>query len=143
MNNVYFACRECKDYIDGGYRWPVSTLYKDQWSNFPLTVSVDDVLAHAEYWSGETLHPFLAATLPAARAFLMAHRTHDLVFGDSESFLNMDDPTHSAFDWLELNSLTDASHLRYCFEPRYQEYYRRNRVRNGLSPDAEQDGEPF
>ena len=118
LNEVYFACRQCKDYIDAGYRWAVTVLFPGQWDRFPLTIDVDAVLAHHAYWSGESEHPSLAATLPAARRFIEAHREHALVFGDSESFMSIDGDNYDELEWLDVGSLTQPV-LTMCFEPRY------------------------
>ena len=119
MNDVYFACRDCKNYIDAGYRWPVSTLFQNRVDGFPLDVHPQEVLSHAEYWSGATGHPYLAAVLPAARRFLLAHQDHDLVFGDAESFMNFDDPANLHLEWLDEASLDEPSLQTLCLEPRY------------------------
>jgi len=119
MNGVYFACRDCKNYIDAGYRWPVSTLFPNQWEQFPLAISVEEVLAHSEYWGGVTAHPYLAAALPAARRFLLFHRTHRLLFGDTESFMDFDDLKHGYLEWLDEGSLEEPKLQTICLEPRY------------------------
>lgn len=119
MNNVYFACRGCKNYIDAGYRWPVSTLFRNRWDEFPLKINLQEVLSHTEYWSGVTAHAYLAEVLPAARQFLIKHGEHDLVFGDDSSFMEFDDTTHSDLEWLDEGSLNQPQHNTICLEPRY------------------------
>ena len=114
MNDVFFACRDCKSYINAGYRWPVSTLFPDHWGQFPLKLDVQAVLSHREYWGGETLHPYLTEVLPAARRFLLSHEAHDLVFGDVESFMDFDDPGHRYLEWLNAASLSEPSARPYA-----------------------------
>ncbi|WP_457337986.1 hypothetical protein [Rhizobacter sp. P5_C2] len=119
MNDVFFACRTCKDYIDAGYRWPVTTLFPDQRDQFPLKVNVQAVLSNAEYWGGETAHPYLAKVLPAARRFLHSHEAHDLVFGDFDAFMKFDDSKHAYLEWLEVTTIDDPELQTLCLEPRY------------------------
>jgi hypothetical protein len=42
-----------------------------------------------------------------------------------------------------LANAASAEQIAFDYAPQIQEYYRRNRVTNGHSTDAEQDGEPF
>lgn len=66
-----------------------------------------------------TEHPYLAAVLPAARRFLLAHQDHELVFGDSESLMNFDEPAHLHLKWLDEASLDEPSLQALCLDPRY------------------------
>jgi hypothetical protein len=120
MNDVYFACQDCKNYIDAGYRWAAKCLFWNQESRYPILISTDDILANAEYWSGTTANAFLADVLPAARRFLLGHRGHQVVFGDSGSFASYDAPSYSFLEWLDVRALEEkANPARFIFEPRY------------------------
>jgi hypothetical protein len=119
MNNVYFACQDCKKYIDAGYRSTLSTLYLDQWDQFPITVSVDEVLSYKDPLDSVADRPYLAGAVPSAHYFLVAHQTHNILFGDDESFKNFDEPNYSYLQWLDVGSLEEPTLNTTCFEPRY------------------------
>ena len=119
MNDVYFACRDCNNYIDAGYRWSMSTLFRNRWGQFPLKINPQEVLSNVEYWSGVNENPYLAAALPAVRQFLLNHEAHDLIFGNSESFMNFDDQAYRYLEWLDEGSLGEPSLETLCLEPRY------------------------
>jgi len=50
MNCRYFACTDCKKYIDAGYRWAYCMLEDPGIVRLDETVSASAVLAAAEYW---------------------------------------------------------------------------------------------
>ncbi len=45
MNNVYFACTECKTYVDAGYRWAYWQLEKPKTVIQGAVVEVDRLLS--------------------------------------------------------------------------------------------------
>jgi hypothetical protein len=100
MNNLYFACMHCKEFLDAGYRWAHFKLEVAGFVRRDRPVDVDAVLAAPEYWVPDgdwisrDIHPFV-------RAFLEAHRAHEIRFGEDESFQSPNDPDEE-FEWLEL-----------------------------------------
>jgi len=114
VNNVYFACRSCQNYADAGHRWAASTLFQNRGDQFPLKVDLQAVWSYSEYWSGAGEHPHLAEVLAAARRFLLSHQTHEVVFGDCESFMNFDDPAHIYLEWLDETSITEPDLKTIC-----------------------------
>jgi hypothetical protein len=106
-----FACLDCKQYINAGYRWCYTYLERPGIVTAGELLDVDKVLARAEYWAipaaGQTttawldsLPPhvsgFLQASplvqtstawleklLPEVHAFLLFHRKHKLKFGEA------------------------------------------------------------
>ncbi|MET3497527.1 hypothetical protein [Variovorax boronicumulans] len=119
MNSVHFACLDCKNYIDAGYRWAATALFPEHWDRMPIAIAVEEVLACSKYWAGEADHPYLATVLPAARRFLSKHAEHRLVYGDFEAFMDFDGSGHSCFEWLDEDSLAEPSMQTICLEPRY------------------------
>jgi hypothetical protein len=108
MTNLYFACLDCKSYIDAGYRWCYWTLEKPGIVSRKIPLSVDSVLKAEEYWNaskgeGDPKHQeLLAKTLAKARDFLNRHKTHHLTYGEDEDFFSFNDYTF--LDWSEENS---------------------------------------
>ena len=52
MNDLCFACLDCKSYIDSGYRWCYWTLEDPGIVKQGQPISVPAVLAATEYWRG-------------------------------------------------------------------------------------------
>src|SRR4030095_15250880 len=53
MTSLYFACTDCKVYIDAGYRWAAWWLEEPGVVRRGKQVAVDLVLSAPEYWSPE------------------------------------------------------------------------------------------
>lgn len=106
MNNLYFACTDCKTYVDAGYRWASWWLEQPSIVKRGKPVSVDLVLSAKDYWSpgvsdgAQWLH---TEVLPAVRRFLEEHRTHQIVFGPSGDFLSPD--SSGLLDWMQVGFL--------------------------------------
>ena len=83
MNDVYFACRSCRAYVDAGYRHAYWTLEESGVVNRVEPVRVGEVLGASEYWHAEAAS-WLAELLPAVRRFLETHAGHDIRFGDAD-----------------------------------------------------------
>jgi hypothetical protein len=86
MNNLYFACTTCKNYINAGYRWFYWTLVDTKLVGWEGKVNVESVLNTQEYWVGKEKEKWLAELLPKVESFLIKHRTHDLRYGEQDSF---------------------------------------------------------
>lgn len=86
MNDVYFACRDCCEMVDAGYRWAYATLEHPGIVSRSSPVRPDVVLSHADYWTPppaagsrpELTHDALLIVRP----FLARHRSHSLAYGD-------------------------------------------------------------
>lgn len=113
MNEVYFACTECREIVDAGYRWAYWSLEVPGVVERSQPVSVDAVFGASEYWNSTeepTPRWLMEDVLPRVRSFLERHRAHAIVYGDVEQILGGD--LDQLMDWL------DVSHLPEC-TPRY------------------------
>ena len=122
MNNVYFACRTCKIFVDAGYRWCYWALEEPGVVEPGKPVNVGAVLNASQYWHGAQEAAWLQELLPKVRAFLERHGAHDLIYGDSEDIgtVPMSDDDYSFLDWLDETD-DDASDLVPDFDvlPRF------------------------
>ena len=94
-----FACLDCKQYINAGYRWCYSHLEHSGIIAPGEFLDVGKVLARAEYWAIPAAGPnteWLAKLLPEVRAFLLFHREHELRFGEAAN-----EHFYSGTDFLE------------------------------------------
>lgn len=102
MNDRYFACWQCKTYVDAGYRWAYWMLEHPGIVRLGHAVSVEAVLSAAEYWS-----PFddgdsrwlLEDVLPRVRRYLAAHGEHGIIYIESDLVFNPDGPYA---EWVEV-----------------------------------------
>ena len=89
MSNIYFACTDCKVYVDAGYRWAVWWLEERGVVRRSEPVSVDSVLAAKDYWTpfdAESANWLRSEVLPAVRRFLDEHGSHRIVYGNTSDF---------------------------------------------------------
>ena len=102
MNDLYFACRTCKNYIDAGYRFCYWTLVCPGIVESNKRVNPEAVWSAEEYWRGGDDSDWLAELLPKVRFFLKEHREHDLIFGDDEEIgtVPVHDGDYRVFEWL-------------------------------------------
>jgi hypothetical protein len=101
MNNLYFACIECKIYIDAGYRWAYWQLEQAGIVDRGEKVSVKAVLAEKDYWNPPEDQNSLwlyQGVFPPLREFLQKHDGHRIVFGEESDFL----PPDHEFDWMQV-----------------------------------------
>lgn len=106
MTNLYFACTDCKVYVDAGYRWAAWCLEEPGVVKRGKVVVVDSVLSAREYWTpGKTdgAQWLYSEVLPSVRRFLNEHRFHRIVFGNTGDFLSLDDS--SLLDWMQVGFL--------------------------------------
>jgi len=105
MTNLYFACTECKVYVDAGYRWASWWLEEPGIVKRGKPVSAESVLSAREYWtpartdSAEWLY---SEVLPSVRRFLEEHRCHRLLFGNTADFMLTD---ANFLDWMQVGFL--------------------------------------
>lgn len=89
MNNLYFACCDCKIYIDAGYRWAVCELEQTGVVSRRKEVSANSVLAADSFWNPpkeEASRWLYEEVFPPLREFLESHKNHRIVFGQTEDF---------------------------------------------------------
>lgn len=102
MNNRYFACPACREYIDAGYRWAYWALEETGVVTENEIVDVAKVLACEDYWNvpaDEWAEELAYRLLPAVRRFLEKHRDH-WVF-----YLNADviwEEASLVYNWTEI-----------------------------------------
>lgn len=115
MNNLYFACRGCKIYIDAGYRWAYWQLEETGIVTRGENVDVEAVLAAENYWNPpqDGVSRWLCEEVfPPLRQFLHNHKNHRIVFGEDEDFAPDDD---YYLDWMQIGYLM-APTPRYLVE---------------------------
>ena len=104
MTNLYFACTDCKVYVDAGYRWASWWLEEPAVVARGESVSVDSVLSASEYWSpvkSDSADWLYSEVLPSVRHFLSEHKSHRIVFGNTADFFGGDD----LLDWMQVGFL--------------------------------------
>ena len=116
MNEPYFACTNCRVYIDAGYRWAYSELERPRHAELGSEIDVDRLLEATAYWDppegAESL--WLRQLLPEIRAFLLEHRSHSVLYAEGEDFLDTEDPEQ--FDWLHIAGYVQQPTPRYFAE---------------------------
>lgn len=103
MNNLYFACADCKIYVDAGYRWAHWTLEETGIVKRAAPIRVERVLAADDYWnpSGTESADWLRTdVLPSVRRFLNEHEPHRIVYGNMSDFLPAD--LCALLDWMQV-----------------------------------------
>jgi hypothetical protein len=106
MNSLYFACADCKVYIDAGYRWAYWELDKTGLVARGKQVNVESVLAAESYWNPpkeEGSRWLYEGVFPPLRQFLEEHKSHQMVFGEIEDFTPSDDDYY--IDWMQIGYL--------------------------------------
>ena len=104
MNNLYFACLDCKIYIDAGHRWVHWELEETGVVARGKEVNVEAVLMAANYWNPpqvENSSWLYEGVFPMLREFLQDHRNHQIVFGEESDFAPPDD----YFNWMQVGYL--------------------------------------
>jgi hypothetical protein len=98
----YFACLECAEHINAGYRWGHWTLEEPGIVRIGQPVDIDAVMGAEEFWNSDA--PALQEILPAIRRFLLFHQDHELIFGETESFMDWDDRESPRYfiQWLDV-----------------------------------------
>lgn len=114
MNNVYFACLDCKIMCEAGYRWAYWELDHPGIVTKGERIDLQQVLAATAYWNpGGRANDWLTETLSHARSFIEKHQSHALAYGEWESFHEAD---ASAFDWLDESLTAPDRTPRFYFE---------------------------
>ncbi len=95
MNDRYFYCDDCKEYLNAGYRHAYHALEKGE-AGLTLgnLITVETVLDSCEYWHAPYLtekgSEWLRELLPEVRQFLEEHRDHGLHYSKPYTFLNQE-----------------------------------------------------
>jgi hypothetical protein len=116
MNNLYFACMDCKVYLDAGYLWAYWSLEEPGVVRRGRHVSVESVLSAKEYWSPsktESADWLYEKVLPSVGDFLERHKDHPVIYGQMADFLQLDG--EGFLDWLQLGFMPQLS-PRYFIE---------------------------
>lgn len=106
MNDLFFACTDCKIFIDAGYRWAYWEFEAVGIVQRNAQVNIDLVLAATRYWNppkekdSEWLYEEIFPTL---EKFLFEHGNHFVIFGEEEDFNSIDSENY--FDWLQIGFL--------------------------------------
>ncbi len=116
MNDPHFACTACRVYIDAGYRWAFSELERPAHVSRGSVVDIDRVFQAESYWNppDEDGSHWLRQLLPEVKAFLKSHRSHAVLYAESESFLDVESPDQ--FDWLHIAGFVHQPTPRYFAE---------------------------
>jgi hypothetical protein len=103
MTNLYFACMDCKIYVDAGYGWACWSLEETGVVKRGNPVSVKSVMAARQYWTPsetESADWLNKEVLPSVRCFLGAHKRHSIVFGNTADFLSYD--RDGFLEWMQV-----------------------------------------
>jgi hypothetical protein len=85
LNNVYFKCEDCKEYIDAGYRWSYCLLVQTGIIEDESKIDVQKVLDYKPFWDGTTKGDWLANLLPKVELFLENHKNHKVFYTELDS----------------------------------------------------------
>lgn len=116
MNNLFFACRDCRIYVDAGYRWAYWQLEDSGFVKRGGPVNVESVLAAQSYWNpprDEGARWLYDAVFPSVRQFLLDHKGHWITFGEEDEFATIESDDY--FEWMQIGYGAVAS-PRYLAE---------------------------
>ncbi len=115
MNNLYFACTDCRIYVDAGYRWAYWQLEATQLVARGQAVNIEAVLAATNFWSppddGNSAW-LTREVFPSLREFFAAHAAHRVIFGEQEQIITTE---AEHFEWMQVGYLLEPS-PRYFVE---------------------------
>jgi hypothetical protein len=87
VNSRAFACLDCKELIDSGYRWCYWQLEEPGVITLGECVNIAHVLRCEPYWNFSAEGPspggWLERLMPKVRAFLLRHGDHRVIFGEA------------------------------------------------------------
>lgn len=115
MTDLFFACEDCKTYVDGGGRWAYWKLEQAGIVHRGQPVNVLTVLAADKYWNppkDEDSRWLYEGVFPSLHEFLHDHTTHRILFGEKDDFAPFDG---TYFDWMQTGYLLMPS-PRYLAE---------------------------
>ena len=104
MNNRYFACPNCRVYIDVGYRWAYWLLEDVGHVKLNEGVNVDNILALNNYWNpppDEQKKWLCEKILPKVKVFLSAHKEHGIIYLESDTIFCEES---LYYNWIEIET---------------------------------------
>src|SRR5258708_22931345 len=101
MNNVYFACTECKTYVDAGYCWAYWYREKPETVLQGAVVEVDRLLSVDCYWKPEPeeQNSWLTSVLSHVEQFILNHKANSIIYGDMECIAGTNTDEYGQFAW--------------------------------------------
>jgi hypothetical protein len=120
MIDRYFACTDCKIYLNAGDRWAYWTLEDNRVVRKGAPISVKTILFAQEYWAPEEGHDsdwLYSEVFPSVRSFMEEHESHQLLFGDQNDFLfgAGEDYYKDHFNWMQVGFAPSPS-IRFLVE---------------------------
>jgi hypothetical protein len=113
---LFFACCDCKIYIDAGDRWAYWELEDAGVVKRRKPVDVEAVLTAEAYWNpskNEESRWLYEGVFPPLKKFLQDHKGHRIVFGEEDEFAPIQ--SNEYFNWMRVGYLSEPS-PRYLFE---------------------------
>src|SRR5437899_2770317 len=107
MTFLFFACCDCKTYIDAGDRWAYWELEHRGVVRRGAPVNVRAVLDATGYWNppdNAESRWLYVDVFPRLRDFLQEHETHKVVFGEEEEFAPI--MSDDYFNWMSVGYLS-------------------------------------
>ena len=104
MNCRYFACPNCRLYIDAGYRWAYWQIEHTEHVRLGEGVDIASLLSCNGYFhppQGEKSSWLCDEVLPAVREFLVQHQDHGIVYIE-EGHIYAEDSLY--FNWKEIET---------------------------------------
>ena len=107
MNERFVGCRDCKKYIDAGYRWAYWTLEEPGIVCVGEPVTLTALLNAKEFWNPEHDEEhdadwLLKRVLPNLKEFLAVHLEHQLIWLEADQIYSGVDPLFEG--WEEENA---------------------------------------
>lgn len=90
MNERYFLCETCKEFISAAYKWGYWELEHPGVVTRLALADVQRVLATASYWEApeEPESDWLRRLLPEVRTFLLLHEQHGVTYAEEEDLFD-------------------------------------------------------
>jgi hypothetical protein len=113
VNERYFACTDCRVYLDAGYRWCYWELERPGIVQLGDAVDTGRVLGHEPYWNPpkEKESDWLYdEVFPSVRELFDRHRGHDLRYWEDNHL-----PNDVHLNWLKIGHSPYPS-PRHCVE---------------------------
>lgn len=116
MIDRFFACIDCKIYIDCGGRWAYWQLEEPGTVARKQRVNIESVLEAKRYWNppkdGESRWLY-EELFPPLQIFLRDHSGHEVIFGELDDFASKDGEPD--FKWMQVGYLPSLT-PRYLVE---------------------------
>lgn len=108
MLDLYFACLDCKIYIDCGCRWAYWELEDPKTVARNQPINIEAILRAEQYWNPPSESRWLYEDLfPPLRTFLQDHSNHEIVFCDKDYIAPEIDERY--FEWMQVGYLASLS----------------------------------